>query len=292
MEGALPRQRKAYKITKQREKWSDDEHARFVEAIDRFGRDWAKIVAHIGTRTVAQVRSHAQKFFLKLEKAGKADVVPPPRPKKRAAKPYPVQSERSEERRKSKRFRGSSSVTSTLSDTQDGTAGPSLTPTASGARASPRSYQTTFPSSRPVRAARLTRAAMAKEMSSGDLEGDGSNIASAHESNNESSGGPSAADNSGLSKPELMPTKGNMQPAGTSAPDYTKLFTVVGNVFNSGGSDNEANHQQMVQQLEPSQRQASHPQQSTASSLITVTPDSHDAYDDTSNALQPRQVLS
>ena len=39
-----------------------------------------------------QVRSHAQKFFLKLEKAGKADVVPPPRPKKRAAKPYPVQS--------------------------------------------------------------------------------------------------------------------------------------------------------------------------------------------------------
>ena len=38
------------------EKWSDDEHARFVEAIDRFGRDWAKIVAHIGTRTVAQVR--------------------------------------------------------------------------------------------------------------------------------------------------------------------------------------------------------------------------------------------
>ena len=79
--------------------------------------------------------------------------------------------ERSEERRKSKRFRGSSSVTSTLSDTQDGTAGPSLTPTVSGARASPRSHQTTFPSSRPVRAARLTRAAMAKEMSSGDLEG-------------------------------------------------------------------------------------------------------------------------
>ena len=42
----------------------------------------------------SQVRSHAQKFFLKLEKAGKADVVPPPRPKKRAAKPYAVQSVR------------------------------------------------------------------------------------------------------------------------------------------------------------------------------------------------------
>ena len=40
---------------------------------------------------VPQVRSHAQKYFLKLEKSGKASVVPPPRPKKRAAKPYPVQ---------------------------------------------------------------------------------------------------------------------------------------------------------------------------------------------------------
>ena len=38
------------------EKWSDEEHARFVEAIDKYGRDWGKIVAHIGTRTVAQVR--------------------------------------------------------------------------------------------------------------------------------------------------------------------------------------------------------------------------------------------
>ena len=38
------------------EKWSDEEHARFVEAIEKFGRDWGKIVAHIGTRTVAQVR--------------------------------------------------------------------------------------------------------------------------------------------------------------------------------------------------------------------------------------------
>ena len=38
------------------EKWSDEEHARFVKAIESYGRDWGKIVAHIGTRTVAQVR--------------------------------------------------------------------------------------------------------------------------------------------------------------------------------------------------------------------------------------------
>lgn len=39
-----------------KEKWSDEEHTRFVEAIEMYGRDWGKIVAHIGTRTVAQVR--------------------------------------------------------------------------------------------------------------------------------------------------------------------------------------------------------------------------------------------
>jgi len=40
------------------------------------------------------VRSHAQKYFLKLEKAGNQDAVPPPRPKKRAARPYPTSASR------------------------------------------------------------------------------------------------------------------------------------------------------------------------------------------------------
>ncbi len=50
----------------------------------------------------------------------------------------------------------------------------------------------------------------------------------------------------------------------SASPDYNKLFTVVGNVFKSG---NEADHQQMIQQLKPSQRQGSRSQQSSASSL-------------------------
>ena len=33
-----------------------------------------------------QVRSHAQKYFIKLEKAGRGDAVPPARPKKRSCK--------------------------------------------------------------------------------------------------------------------------------------------------------------------------------------------------------------
>eukprot|EP00884_Botryococcus_braunii_P013582 jgi/Botrbrau1/22224/Bobra.168_1s0055.1 len=76
--------RKPYRITKPREKWSESEHERFTEGLKLFGRDWKQIVAHVGSRSVAQVRSHAQKYFLKLEKSGNALEVPPPRPKKAA----------------------------------------------------------------------------------------------------------------------------------------------------------------------------------------------------------------
>lgn len=36
-----------------------------------------------------QIRSHAQKYFLKIQKSGKSEHVPPPRPKKKASHPYP-----------------------------------------------------------------------------------------------------------------------------------------------------------------------------------------------------------
>ena len=72
--------RKPYKITKPRERWSEDEHEKFLEAIDRcasassaislvissrhhtqrtpfcrFGRNWKEIVTFVGTRSVSQV---------------------------------------------------------------------------------------------------------------------------------------------------------------------------------------------------------------------------------------------
>jgi hypothetical protein len=38
-----------------------------------FGKNWNMIRQHVGTRTCPQTRSHAQKFFKKLEKNGELD---------------------------------------------------------------------------------------------------------------------------------------------------------------------------------------------------------------------------
>jgi len=52
--------------------WSQEEHQRFVEAINRFGiKDVKAISAHVGTRNSTQVRTHAQKYFLRIEREKK-----------------------------------------------------------------------------------------------------------------------------------------------------------------------------------------------------------------------------
>jgi SHAQKYF class myb-like DNA-binding protein len=50
-------------------RWTLDEHHRFIEAINQFGREWDKVQAVVKTRSLAQVRSHAQKYFLKISRS-------------------------------------------------------------------------------------------------------------------------------------------------------------------------------------------------------------------------------
>ena len=49
-------------------RWTDEEHRLFIEGMTRFKKDWRSIERHIGTRTCSQIRSHAQKYFMRLEK--------------------------------------------------------------------------------------------------------------------------------------------------------------------------------------------------------------------------------
>ncbi|TQE13203.1 hypothetical protein C1H46_001287 [Malus baccata] len=88
-DGSGKKVRKPYTITKSRESWTDEEHEKFLEALQLFDRDWKKIEDFVGSKTVIQIRSHAQKYFLKVQKSGTTAHVPPPRPKRKAAYPYP-----------------------------------------------------------------------------------------------------------------------------------------------------------------------------------------------------------
>lgn len=55
-------------------KWTEEEHQRFLDAMEMYGNIWKKVEAHIGTRSTAQIRSHAQKHFRRLRAQALAEM--------------------------------------------------------------------------------------------------------------------------------------------------------------------------------------------------------------------------
>jgi len=56
-------------------RWTQEEHERFLQGLELFGKKWTKVAEVVRTRTTVQVRSHAQKYFQKMVK-GKHDGEP------------------------------------------------------------------------------------------------------------------------------------------------------------------------------------------------------------------------
>ena len=50
-------------------RWTREEHELFLQGMAIFGKNWKQVQQLIKTRTAAQIRSHAQKYFQKIAKA-------------------------------------------------------------------------------------------------------------------------------------------------------------------------------------------------------------------------------
>mmetsp|Transcript_46791 Transcript_46791/g.68407 ORF Transcript_46791/g.68407 Transcript_46791/m.68407 type:complete len:311 (-) Transcript_46791:284-1216(-) len=49
-------------------RWSTDEHRRFIEALAIHGKNWNAVAEYVQSRSQVQVRTHAQKYYLKIAK--------------------------------------------------------------------------------------------------------------------------------------------------------------------------------------------------------------------------------
>ena len=49
-------------------RWNQDEHIRFIKGCLLYGNNWKKVKKYVKSRSSAQIRSHAQKYLIKLNK--------------------------------------------------------------------------------------------------------------------------------------------------------------------------------------------------------------------------------
>ena len=55
-------------------RWTKEEHDAFLTALQLYGKEWKKVAARVKTRTVVQTRTHAQKYFQKLQRVMEVSV--------------------------------------------------------------------------------------------------------------------------------------------------------------------------------------------------------------------------
>ena len=64
------------RVVENKGKWSENEHRAFVKGLVLYGKDWKRIHTLVPSRTLLQIRTHAQKYLKKqadIRKAKNAD---------------------------------------------------------------------------------------------------------------------------------------------------------------------------------------------------------------------------
>lgn len=56
-------------------RWTREEHEAFLTGLQHYGKEWKKVAAKVKTRTVVQTRTHAQKYFQKMQKGSIGDKI-------------------------------------------------------------------------------------------------------------------------------------------------------------------------------------------------------------------------
>jgi SHAQKYF class myb-like DNA-binding protein len=51
-------------------RWSAREHELFLEGLEKYGKEWKRVAGNVGTRSVMQTRTHAQKHFDRFKPGG------------------------------------------------------------------------------------------------------------------------------------------------------------------------------------------------------------------------------
>ena len=62
---------KPKRVSNRKGRWSAEEQIKFREGLELFGRNWKKIQAFVKSRSLLQIRSHAQKYFIMQQRIEK-----------------------------------------------------------------------------------------------------------------------------------------------------------------------------------------------------------------------------